>query len=208
MPWPNKYTATWLVGVISVVLFAFYQAIPTFPDPDSFYHARLAALMVEHGLVGQFPWLPFTTLGQAFADHHLLYHVLLMPFVAALGPLTGVKVAQALLAALFTLVCYGILKRWRIPYAGLAMIGLYSVYPMLIRINLVKASAVALIIFVLLVYALIERRYILVGILTLIYSMTHGGFFLALLVAVAVWGAQLITKSDRKPTGIMMVEIG
>ncbi|EKD79141.1 MAG: hypothetical protein ACD_41C00155G0001, partial [uncultured bacterium] len=31
MPWPNKYTATWLVGVISVVLFAFYQAIPTFP---------------------------------------------------------------------------------------------------------------------------------------------------------------------------------
>lgn len=208
MPWLNKYTEWILVSVVSVVVFAVYQAIPTFPDPDSFYHARITAWMLENGVVGQFPWLPFTTLGYTFADHHLLYHIFLMPFVAGLGPLVGVKVAQALLAALFTLVCYGVLKRWQVPYAGLAIIALYAVYPMLIRINLVKASALALIIFVLLLYALLQKRYGWAGVLTVIYSMTHGGFILAIVIAIVVWCAQLITQKQRLPIGPVIVGLG
>lgn len=205
MPWLNKYTEAALVVIVSGIVFGFYQAIPTFPDPDSFYHARLVALMLEHGVVTQFPWLPFTTLGQVFADHHLLYHILLMPFVATLGPIVGVKVAQAFIATALTLVCYGILKRWHVPYAGVAIMALYGVYPMLIRVNLVKASAMALILFLLLLVTLVERRYLTAGIITVLYTMTHGGFLLAIIVAVVVWCAQVVTQTARRPTGIVVV---
>lgn len=209
MPWRNSYAEAIILLVCSSLVFAIYQAIPSFPDPDSFYHARLAALWLEHGLRSNFPWLPFTTLNQAFADHHLLYHIVLLPFVSLLGEVIGVKVAQVVLATAFTMSSYAILKRWRVPYAGPALILLYSVYPMLVRVNLVKASALALILFMGLIWAASERRYIVVGILTILYTMAHGGFLLSVVIAVAAWLAQLIVITVRTsrltwlaPTGV------
>ncbi|MBI4407318.1 MAG: hypothetical protein HY565_02345 [Candidatus Kerfeldbacteria bacterium] len=215
MLWRNKYVELAVVICLSAVAFACYQAIPVFPDPDSFYHARLAAMMVEQGLVWQFPWLPFTTLGQSFADHHLLYHIFLMPFVVGQNPIIGVKVAQVVLATILTVTCYLVLKRWHVPYAAPALVLLYSAYPMLVRVNLVKASAVAIILFVILLVTLIERRYATAGVITVVYSMTHGGFFLAALLAVVVWCAEWVVRSVQqqritwpKPTGIVTVGLG
>lgn len=215
MLWQNKYVQLAVVVCVSAVVFACYQAIPVFPDPDSFYHARFAAIMVEHGLVSQFPWLPFTTLGQSFADHHLFYHIFLLPFVAGHNPIIGVKVAQVVLVTILTVTCYLVLKRWRIPYAAPALVLLYSAYPMLIRVNLVKASAIALILFILLLVTLVERRYATAGVLTVVYSMTHGGFFLAGLLAVVVWCAEWVARSVQyqritwpKPTGMVTVVFG
>lgn len=204
-----------LVIAISAIVFAWYQAIPTLPDPDAFYHARFVALMIEHGILYQFPWLPLTTLGDAFADHHLLYHMSMMPAVYALGPMVGVKVMQALFAVTLVLVGYGLLRRWKIPYAGPAMLLLFSSYPMLVRMNLVKASVVAVILFILILAALLERKYAAAAILTMVYSLTHGGFFLAGVLAVVIWIAQALTGywqqrdqfKPRVPTGVLAVTL-
>ena len=48
---------------------------------DGYYHIKFAWLMRQHGLRLEFPWLPLTILKPAeFTDHHLLYHILLVPF--------------------------------------------------------------------------------------------------------------------------------
>ncbi len=204
MRWPSNWLKRFgnsleagIVFAVSGLLFAWYQSTPTFPDPDSFYHARFVSLMLEHGIVKQFPWLPLTTLGQNFADHHLLYHIALMPAVYFLGPLIGVKVMQVLFGVAVVAVAYRILKRWKIPYAGPAMLLLLSSYPMLVRMNLVKASAAAVILFLLVLVALIDRKYVAAAIFTIIYTLTHGGFFLAGVLAVVVWIAQSIVDYNQ-----------
>ncbi|MFA6475291.1 MAG: hypothetical protein WCV88_03785 [Patescibacteria group bacterium] len=211
MRWLNKLGPSAVLG-LTIGLFIWYQSIQTFPDPDAYYHARLAAIMLQSGLPTTFPWLPLTTLYQHFADHHLLYHVALMPAVALFGPIIGVKLMQVIFASLVIIICYFILRRWHIPYQAPALLLLLSSYPFLVRINLVKASAVAICLFLLILYFLLQKRYGLVGILTLIYTLTHGGFILAVVLATAVWSADSIAQIFKAkqykpilPTGIFVV---
>ncbi len=62
------------------------------PGRDSFYHLKMAAMLPEHGLLKQFPWLRFcyfTDSGEAFVSHHYGFHVLLLPFVRFSRWVTG-----------------------------------------------------------------------------------------------------------------------
>ncbi len=212
--WQRQGIELGLVFGLTSVVASWVQAIPTLADPDSYYHARFTVLMLQHGIIQTFPWLPLTTLGQAFADHHLLYHISLMPAIWLLGPLVGLKVTQALSIVLLVAVLYFILKRRQVPYAGVAILLLFSSYPMLVRMNLAKASVGAVLLFVLIIVAVTERRYRWAAALTLVYTLTHGGFFLAGLIAVVAWVADCIVQVVKEktfrwplPTGIMVVSV-
>src|SRR3990167_10191765 len=72
-----------LVGLGSLLWFLVQTPWGRFPDPDAFYHAPLANLMLDRGALHAFPWLDMTSLGSNFADHHYLYHLILGPAIAA-----------------------------------------------------------------------------------------------------------------------------
>lgn len=131
------------VFIFSVLVFSTLHFTPVFRDPDTFYHTKMTALMLERGVVREFPWLPFTTLADAFADHHLLYHFLLFPFVAVLGPLSGLAVATPLFAGVavtaLALVMAGLGARPAWLFALLA--GFSSGWAF--RLNLGKANALS-----------------------------------------------------------------
>jgi hypothetical protein len=99
-----------VVFVLSFALFLLYQANSVFADPDSFYHVKMALLMRDQGTIHNFPWLGLTTLGQHYTDQHYLYHVLLIPFVTALPPLIGMKLATVFFAAAFMTTFYWFLR--------------------------------------------------------------------------------------------------
>ncbi len=197
----NRWWESWQYAVVAAVsgwLLAWFQAQPVFLDPDSFYHTRMVTLLWERGLVKTLPWLQFTTLAQSFTDHHLLYHVLLMPFTAVAGTVVGAKVFQALSGVVLALVLFHQLRRWQLPFALPAMLVLLS-SPFLVRVQLVKASVLAIILFLLVLVSLLERRYLRAAIISVIYTFAHGGFILALVVAMIVWSAEMIAGSlERK----------
>ena len=61
------------------------QAVtPNLVGNDSYFHIKYAEVMRHAGARGfppAFPWLPLTILApDRYADHHMLYHVLLVPF--------------------------------------------------------------------------------------------------------------------------------
>lgn len=72
-------------------LYLWIQSTPSFLDPDSFYHLKMAKLIAERGPILHFPWLQFTVLKDYFVDHHFLYHVLGIPFIMIFGDLIGYK---------------------------------------------------------------------------------------------------------------------
>src|ERR671916_1958884 len=83
-------------------------------DFDGYYHVQwtreLWASMKSKAFPPQFPWLPLTTLNpKDYVDHHLLFHIFQIPFVAASDPRLGAKIASAILGSLAVLSCYWLL---------------------------------------------------------------------------------------------------
>src|SRR5260370_29304136 len=92
-----------LVGAIAIaVVFWWLQFRSTTAiccgDFDGYYHIRWARLLWENMRAGHFrpptfQWLPLTTLSpRDYVDHHLLFHLILIPFTWFRDLQTGAKV--------------------------------------------------------------------------------------------------------------------
>src|SRR3989338_1290856 len=92
------------MAAFGLIFFGALEWSRIFADPDSFYHAKMASLMLKQGVVKNFPWLVFTDLPQIYTDHHFLYHLLLIPFVWKINPLVGIKIATVLINTAFVVL--------------------------------------------------------------------------------------------------------
>lgn len=184
------------VFLAGALLFSLLQLHPSFPDPDSFYHARIAADMVR-GPIVSFSALPDTVLSDIFIDHHFLYHVLLVPFVTIFDPLVGIKVATVIFASLFLAFFYYLLRRM-LPQSRvsalffLALLVLNSVF--LFRINLAKIPAVSLIVFFAGIYAIVQKRPAHLFGLSFLYVWLYAGWPLLPLSSLIAWGIQAVQR--------------
>lgn len=156
--------------------FFFLQNQPTFADPDSFYHARISALMLERGLKLDFPWFQYTVLKTHFADHHLLYHMLLIPFVAVLPPLLGLKLATILFSSLTVTLIYWFLRKNRVKASVLFVFILMMSGSFIFRLNLAKAQSLALSIFFISFFCIHKKNVRSLFVVSLIYVWLYGGW--------------------------------
>ncbi len=169
------------VFVIAFVLFANFQHVAVFADPDSYYHAGMAVQMRDGHFSTSFTALPYTTLAHSYADQHFLYHLLLVPFTAIADPLIGLKLATIAFGALMALTFYWFLRRWNVQWAFAATMLLLMVNPFTFRMNLAKASSLSLTLLILGIAAAFSYRYWLLGFLSFAYVWFYGGFPLLVL---------------------------
>src|SRR3989441_7971581 len=108
-----------------------------------------------------FIWLPLTTLNSHdYVDHHLLFHVLLIPFTWFRDLQTGAKVAAALFATIAVFSCYWLVVCYEIRYRLIWLIALLACSaPFLYRLNMTKAPPFAIIFLVTGAYLLFERKF-------------------------------------------------
>lgn len=173
-----------LIIVIAFSYFLLFQIYPSFADPDSFYHVKVSELILEDGVIKDFPWLQFTVLKDNYIDQHFLYHVFLIPFISLLGPVAGAKLANVMLTTAFTLIFYWFLRKNKIAYSFLFTILLLATTPLIFRLNLVKAPSLSLLILLLGLYCIFKKKYLGLFILSFIYVWAYGGFILMLLLVV------------------------
>ncbi len=169
------------VFLFSFIWFSFLQPWGGFVDPDAFYHAKMAALILLHGPLQIFPWLDLTTLGAHFSDQHFLFHVLLIPFVKLFGMLPGTQIAAVVFASAFLTIFFLILRRLRVsyPWAWTMLAGISA--PLAIRLSLGKASPLALAWFVLGLFAMATpRRRGLAFLAGFGFALSHGGWIILL----------------------------
>ena len=168
-----------LIFCISWALFLVFQWSVQFPDPDSFYHAKMAQLLATRGIIRDFPWAHFTLLNDFYIDQHLLYHVFLVPFVIFLPPLVGLKIFTALFAALFVTVFCWVLRQLNVQFYAVWSALLLITVPFLFRISLAKAVSMALVFLFVGLYLFIRgRRGWLLAVWAAVYVWAYGGFFL------------------------------
>lgn len=186
-----------LVGAI----YGWLQHAPTFLDPDSFYHVKMAELLMQRGIVRDFTWLPFTTLAHAYTDHHFLYHVLLVPFIVAFGPFVGAKVAAAVFGALAMTAFYAVLRvhgsRW--PFAFTMLLATSSAF--MFRMNLAKTSSLSVAVLMLALIAIKKEKPVLLFLLSWAYVLLYGGWPIMGVVVAVFLGTRAVIDHlfDKHP---------
>lgn len=187
----------------TTLFFALITADPSFNDPDAYYHMTLTQIMLDmRGVVTDFPWLQFTTLKDAYLDHHLLYHVFLMPFIAAFGQPIGLKIATTLLGAAVITALFLLLRRFHVRYASVWSLLLLFTYDFTFRISLGKGNSFSLLFLLIAFVAIVERRERLLAVLSFLYVWAYGGFAQLLLVTciAAVIELGFTTRLKALPT--------
>ncbi|MEK7631423.1 MAG: hypothetical protein AAB445_00955 [Patescibacteria group bacterium] len=169
--------------IVSFAVFLALQAHPVFADPDSFYHARMGVLTAEQGAVRDFPWLPYTTLGQHYIDQHWLYHVLLVPFVTLMDPLAGIKLATVFFAALLITTVVWFLMRQGVRHAWIWGAVLLAATPFTFRMSLAKAPSLSLATLIIGIFLLFNGKRWASFILAWFFVLLYGGFFVLIAAA-------------------------
>jgi hypothetical protein len=185
-----------LIGAIAIVLVFWQLQFSTNAiccgDFDGYYHVKWSRTLWESIKAGsfppKFPWLPLTTLNtRDYVDHHLLFHIMQIPFVAYRDPRLGAKVGSVVFASLALISCYWLLIRYRVRYIFVWLIALLACSaPFLFRMNMAKAPPLAIIYLIIAIHLFFRRKYWLLLPVSLLFTWTYD-LFVLLLLATVFW---------------------
>lgn len=181
----NTLLSYCIVFEIAFIIFYFLQNQLTFADPDSFYHTKMAILMKEGGIVREFPWLQFAVIKDYYTDHHLLYHIFLLPFIAILPPLVGVKLATIIFSSFAVTLFFWLLKKFEVKGAWAYVFILALSASFIFRINLAKAQSLALSAYFFGIYLVDQKKYYWLILFSFLYVWLYGGWPLIFVISFA-----------------------
>ncbi|MBK8985151.1 MAG: hypothetical protein IPM39_03575 [Chloroflexi bacterium] len=181
-----------LLGVVTAVFALIQWGTPALVGNDGYYHAKMAYLLRQGGLVAAQPHLPLTVLGgDNFYNHHMLYHLYLALFAQTDPALDGglaltqqVKVATTLLAALPFMAVWWLLRGQGVRRPILWTLGLFALSePFLYRLSMPRAQSASLLVLVLGLHWLLHGRYRRLLPLGVVYVWLYDAFPLLLVMA-------------------------
>src|SRR2546426_380309 len=172
-------------------------------DFDGYYHIKWAQMLWQNFRARRFSppsfiWLPLTPLNpHDYVDHHLLFHIILIPFTWFRDLQTGAKVAAAIFASVAVFSCYWLIVRYEIRYRLLWLLALLaSSAPFLYRMNMTKAPPLAILFLVIGTYLLFEGKYKYLLPLGFVFALTYDMFVL-LGLATIIW-VGVIAWTERR----------
>ncbi len=171
-------------------------------DWDGYYHIGWSQELWNSFKSGhwlpEFKWLPLTVLNpQDYADHHFLFHLLQIPFLWFFEPVMAAKIAAITYSSLAIFSVYWLLYRYGVDYLLLWLLALLTcANPFFYRMSMAKAPPLTIIISVIGIYLLFERKYKWLLPLMFLFVWTYSLFPLLLFAAV-IWTA-IIAWNERR----------
>ncbi len=186
----------WTIFIFAAILamLIVVEARPAFPDPDSFYHAKMALMIRDQGFIHEFPWLQATVLRDAYVDHHLLYHILLIPFVTLFDPLVGMKVSAAVFALAAFYLLYRLLKSIGAPAPAWFTLASALSINFLHRMSLPRAPSLSLLVLMLGIWAMLRGRPWLTFIIAFAFVWLYNGWPLLLVAYGCVVFGEIVAR--------------
>jgi hypothetical protein len=171
-------------------------------DWDGYYHIKWSSLLWENFKHGHwlptFQWLPLTVLNpHDYADHHFLFHLLQIPFLWFFEPVTAAKVAAVTFSTLAIFSVYWMMFRYGVKYQLVWLAALMTCSnAFFYRMNMAKAPPLTIIISVLGIHLLFQRKYVWLLPLMFAFVWTYSLFPL-LFIAAAIWTI-IIAWNERR----------
>ena len=198
---------TYLIfGLIAIVMVMGYTQFRTSAiccgDWDGYYHIKWSSLLWQNFSHGKwlpsFDWLPLTVLNpQHYNDHHFLFHLLQIPFLWFFEPVMAAKVAAVTFSSIAIFSVYWLIYRYNIKYQLIWLAAIFTCANMFYyRMNMAKAPPLTIIITVIGIYLLFERKYVWLLPLMFAFVWTYSLFPL-LLIAALIWTV-IIAWNERR----------
>ena len=165
--------------IASGLLLAVIQfAGPNIVDFDGYYHIKMARLIREQGLPTPFPYLPFTILDEkGYTDHHMLLHVIQIPFTALQDLRLAAKLSSVFCAAIAFTAFFWLLRTYSIRYPWLWLLMLFaSSSAFLYRMSMPRAQSLSLALQIIASHLILQRRYKALIVLSIIFVWTYNAF--------------------------------
>ena len=174
---------------------------PAILDNDGYYHIRWAKMLRESfPHLPAFKALPLTILDEEhYVDHHYLFHLLLIPFT--FGDLrVGAKLAAVVFSSLGILAVFALLVSYRVRYRWLWLLPMIaSSEPFLYRMSMTRAPALSLALLGVGAYLILERKPLLLAVLSFVFVWSYSLFPLMMAFA------ETSCTTDRKSTRLNSV---
>lgn len=171
-------------------------------DWDGYYHIGWSQELWNSFKAGnwlpEFKWLPLTVLGpQEYADHHFLFHLLQIPFLWFFEPVMAAKVGAVVFSSLAIFSVYWLLYRYQVDYLLLWLLALLTcANPFFYRMSMAKAPPLTIIISVIGIYLLFEKKYVWLLPLMFLFVWTYSLFPL-LWIGAFIWTAIIAWNEHR-----------
>jgi hypothetical protein len=176
----QKYDADYLKIILAAVcwtftIYCFVWPLNYFMGVDAYFHIEIAEIMKNHGLVlNGFPWADCSIWRDNFFDKDWLFHIYLIPFTL-FGKLTGGKLA-ILTSVFISCISWGVLlKTLKIKNIFIALILMLSCYGFYSRMFMCRGHLLSIAFFPLCLACIVNRKQILLFIVTLLYSLAYAG---------------------------------
>ncbi len=161
-------------------------------DWDGYYHIKWSSLLWESLSQGKglptFEWLPLTVLNpNDYADHHFLFHLLQIPFLWFFDAVTAAKVASIVFSTFAIFSIYWLLFRYGVKHQLIWLAAIMTCSnAFFYRMNMAKAPPLTIIITVLGIHLLFQRKYVWLMPLMFAFVWTYSLFPLLLFAAI-IW---------------------
>ena len=181
------FPAVPLLAVFSTVAFLQFTS-PALFGIDGYYHIRVPYFIRQFGLNYEFHWARLSTFAENFSDKELLFHVLTIPFTwVGGGILVQAKAAVLFFALLFLGVFTAVLLRYGHPFlAAVAVAALPFTQYFFIYLNILRPKTLAVTLVILLLWFLVEKRWLGVLAVSLLFPLAHISYPVVPLLCVAV----------------------
>ena len=144
-----------LVFFVFLVILAIMQfTVQQIVGFDGYLYIKTADIIKQEGFIKEFPWAENTILADNYADNHMLFRVLLIPFTF-FGLELGAKLASVFFGAICFTVFYWFLIENKIKFAFFwSLAYLFTAESLMYRFLLTREMPLAIALLVLTIYFL------------------------------------------------------
>jgi hypothetical protein len=184
----------------AAVFFLLYFHSRELIEFDSYFHAKMGRLVLEKGLIHEFPWMFFTFQRDHYANPYLLFHVYLGLWIKLLplGQLVAVKLAMLVLVGLIAVVFFKVLKTFDGKWAWLGM----ALLPAMLsshayqRLSFIRPHVLSILILLIGLWAILKKKWWLLGAASFFYAYSYSAPHL--LPAVAFIASAVFSVKEKR----------
>jgi hypothetical protein len=180
---PIKNRKIILASIVFLIIFSVMQfTVPNIIGFDGYYHIKTAEIIKHEGFIEEFPWAKHTIFSNNYADIQILFRILLIPFTF-LGLSLGAKIASILFSTIAFVIFYWFLTQNKIKYAFFwSLLYLFTSANLMNRFLLPRQMPLVIALLILTIYFLQRKKYLFLGITSLIFISIHSSFVFQLIL--------------------------
>jgi len=181
----QKNKSLFLVFLLFLIITSIMQfRIAEIIGYDGYFHIKMAEITKTQGFIKEFPYTTESILADSYANLHLLFHIILIPFTY-FGLMLGAKLASILFSSLCFTFFYWYLKKNKISFP-LFWTSLYAIASvgLMYRFLEPRQMPLAILLLVLTLYFIDEKMYKSLLLTSLLFTWLYSGFVFQLLVII------------------------